>query len=144
MNDEFGVESALVTTIHAFTFTQNLLDNSNPKDFRRARATTESIIPTTTGAMKSIGRVIPALEGKVDGMAFRVPIPTVSCIDVTAVLKKDTSVEEVNGTFKQYEEGKMTGVVGTTDEPLVSVDFRGDERSSIIDLMSTKVMNLFV
>jgi glyceraldehyde 3-phosphate dehydrogenase (phosphorylating) len=140
LHEEFGVESAFVTTIHAFTFTQNLLDNSNPKDFRRSRATTESIIPTTTGAMKSIGRVIPALEGKVDGMAFRVPVPTVSCVDIVAKLGKEVSIEDVNGAFKKYEKGEMKGVLGTEDEPLVSVDFRKDSRSSIIDTLSTKVM----
>lgn len=140
LHETFGVETSFVTTIHAFTFTQNLLDNSNPKDFRRARATTESIIPTTTGAMKSIGRVIPDLEGKVDGMAFRVPIPTVSCLDIVVKLGKDVSVEDVNGAFRKYEEGDMKGILGTEDEPLVSVDFRGDSRSSIIDTLNTKVM----
>lgn len=140
LHESFGVENAFVTTIHAFTFTQNLLDNSNPKDFRRARATTESIIPTTTGAMKAIGRVIPDLEGKIDGMAFRVPIPTVSCVDIVAKLDKDVSVEDVNGAFKKYEEGGMKGILGTEYEPLVSVDFRKDSRSSIIDALSTKVM----
>ncbi|MFH1533936.1 MAG: type I glyceraldehyde-3-phosphate dehydrogenase [Nitrospirota bacterium] len=141
LHETFGVETSFVTTIHAFTFTQNLLDNSNPKDFRRARATTESIIPTTTGAMKSLGRVIPALEGKVDGMAFRVPIPTVSCLDVVAKLKESVSVEDVNGAFKKYEKGDMKGILGTEDEPLVSVDFRKDSRSSIIDTLCTKVMS---
>ncbi|MBU1152005.1 type I glyceraldehyde-3-phosphate dehydrogenase [Patescibacteria group bacterium] len=140
LNDEFGIENAMVTTIHALTYTQNLLDNSNPDDFRRARATTESIIPTTTGAMKAISRVIPELEGKVDGMAFRVPVATVSCIDLVARLGRSVREEEVNETFKKYEEEDMRGVLGTTDEPLVSVDFRGDSRSSIVDLLSTKVL----
>jgi len=140
LNDEFGVENGFVTTIHAFTYTQNLLDNSNPEDFRRARATTESIIPTSTGAMKAIGRVIPELEGKLDGMAFRVPIPTVSCVDIVATLNKEVSVEELNAAFRKYEEGDMKGILGTTDEPLVSVDFRGDTRSSIVDLQSTKIL----
>ncbi len=140
LNDEFGVESGFVTTIHAFTYTQNLLDNSNPEDYRRSRATTESIIPTSTGAMKAIGRVIPELDGKLDGMAFRVPVPTVSCIDVVAKLSKKVSAEELNAAFKKYENGEMKGILGTTDEPLVSVDFRGDTRSSIVDLESTKVM----
>lgn len=140
LNDEFGVETSFVTTIHAFTYTQNLLDNSNPEDFRRARSTTESIIPTTTGAMKAISRIIPELEGKVDGMAFRVPIPTVSCIDLVAKLEKKVTAEEVNEAFKNYENSQMKGVLGTTDEELVSVDFRGDERSAIVDLLSTKVL----
>lgn len=140
LNNEFGVNYSLVTTIHAFTFTQNLLDNSNPEDFRRSRATTESIIPTTTGAMKAISRVIPELEGKVDGMAFRVPVPTVSCIDLVAELGKTVTVQEINDVFKKYENGEMKGILGTTDEEVVSVDFRGDNRSSIVDLLSTKVL----
>ncbi|MFA7685428.1 MAG: type I glyceraldehyde-3-phosphate dehydrogenase [Candidatus Gracilibacteria bacterium] len=141
LHKEFGIESAMVSTIHAFTYTQNLLDNSNPEDFRRSRATTESIIPTTTGAMKAIARVIPELEGKVDGIAFRVPIPTVSCIDLAAKMNRKVTVSEVNEMFKKYENGPMKGILGTTDEEVVSVDFRGDERSSIVDLLSTKVLN---
>jgi glyceraldehyde 3-phosphate dehydrogenase len=141
LNKEFGIESAMVSTIHAFTYTQNLLDNSNPEDFRRSRATTESIIPTTTGAMKAIARVIPELEGKVDGIAFRVPIPTVSCVDLAAKMSKKVTVAEVNEIFRKYEKGAMRGILGTTDEEVVSVDFRGDERSSIVDLLSTKVLN---
>lgn len=140
LHESFTIESAFVTTIHAFTYTQNLLDNSNPEDFRRSRATTESIIPTTTGAMKAIGRVIPELEGKIDGMAFRVPIPTVSCVDLAAKLSKEISAEEINDAFKKYEGGELKGILGTTDEMVVSVDFRGDSRSSIVDLLSTKVL----
>ena len=141
LNDEFGIEKAFISTIHAFTYTQNLLDNSNPEDFRRARATTESIIPTTTGAMKAISKVIPSLEGKVDGMAFRVPVPTVSCIEVMAKLGKDVSAEKVNKVFKHYESNELSGILGTTNEPLVSVDFRGDERSAIVDLLCTKSLS---
>jgi len=141
LNKEFGVKNALVSTLHAFTYTQNLLDNSNMDDYRRARATTESIIPTTTGAMKAIGRVIPELSGKVEGMAFRVPVPTVSVVDLTANLERIVSVEDVNNAFKKYEVGSLSGYLGTTDEPLVSVDFRGDHRSSIIDLLSTKALS---
>lgn len=141
LNDEFGVEVSFVSTLHAFTYTQNLLDNSNPEDFRRSRATTESIIPTSTGAMKAIDRVIPELKGKVDGMAFRVPIPTVSCIDLVAKLTKKVTVQSVNLMFEKYEKGPMKGILGTTGEPLVSVDFRGDMRSSIVDLPTTKVLH---
>lgn len=140
LNDEFRIENALVTTVHAFTYTQNLLDNSNPEDFRRSRATTESIIPTTTGAMKSISRVIPELEGKVDGMAFRIPIPTVSCIDLSAKLSKKVIEKEVNDAFKKWESGKMKGILGTCDDPLVSIDFKADTRSSIVDTELTKVL----
>ncbi|MCK9186111.1 type I glyceraldehyde-3-phosphate dehydrogenase [Candidatus Gracilibacteria bacterium] len=140
LNKEFGVNYSLVTTIHALTFTQNLLDNSNPEDFRRSRSATESFIPTTTGAMKAISRVIPELEGKVDGMAFRVPVPTVSCIDLVAELGKNVTAQEINDMFKKYENGPMKGILGTTDEEVVSVDFRKDSRSSIVDLLSTKVL----
>ena len=140
LHDEFKVETSFVSTLHAFTYTQNLLDNSNPDDFRRARATTESIIPTSTGAMAAISRVIPELEGKVDGMAFRVPVPTVSCIDVVAKLGKNVKVEDVDKAFKKYEKGKLKGILGTCNEPLVSVDFRGDTRSAVIDMQSTKVL----
>lgn len=140
LQKEFKIERSFVNTVHAFTYTQNLLDNSNPEDFRRARATTESIIPTTTGAMKALGLVIPELAGKVDGMAFRVPIPTVSCIYVVAKLEKEVSVKDLNKMFKKYEEHELSGILGTSDEPLVSVDFRGDSRSAIVDLMSTKVL----
>lgn len=140
LHERFGIEVSFVSTTHAFTYTQNLLDNSNPEDFRRSRSTTESIIPTTTGAMKAISRVIPALKGKVDGMAFRVPIPTVSCIDVVAKLNKNVSAEDVNNAFIEYEKGELKGILGTTDEPLVSVDFRGDSRSAIVDLQCTKVL----
>ena len=140
LHKEFGVSLSFVTTIHAFTHTQNLLDNSNPKDFRRARATTESIIPTSTGAMKAIGRVIPDLDGKVQGMAMRVPVPTVSCVDVVARLEKSVTAEEVNEAFEKYETGDLAGILGVSDEELVSVDFRKDYRSSIVDSLSTKVL----
>ena len=141
LNNEFKIETSFVTTIHAFTYTQNLLDNSNPEDFRRSRATMESIIPTSTGAMQAISRIIPDLEGKVDGMAFRVPVPTVSCIDLVARLEKTVTVEDVNNAFKKYENGVLKGFLGTCEEELVSVDFRGDTRSSIVDLLNTKVLN---
>ncbi len=140
LHDKFTVDMAFVSTLHAFTYTQNLLDNSNPDDFRRARATTESIIPTSTGAMKAISRVIPSLEGKVDGMAFRVPVPTVSCIDLVAKLSKVPSVDDVNNVFMESEKSYMNGIIGTTNEELVSVDFRGDTRSAIVDLPNTKVL----
>ncbi len=141
LDKEFGVEQALVTSLHAFTYTQNLLDNSNPEDFRRARAATMSIIPTTTGAMKAISRVIPELEGKVDGMAFRLPVPNVSCIDLTVRLGKDVDAKAINAAFKKYEEGEMKGIMGTCDKPLVSSDFNHDTRSAIIDTQSTKVLD---
>ncbi|MBL4694090.1 type I glyceraldehyde-3-phosphate dehydrogenase [Candidatus Gracilibacteria bacterium] len=141
LNDHFGVEQAFVTTIHAFTYTQNLHDNSNPDDFRRARATTQSIIPTTTGAMKAIGRVIPELEGKIDGMAMRVPVATVSCLDMSVKVKKGTTVEEVNKMFRKASRRDLQGILSFTDEPLVSIDFKGSKYSSVIDQLSTKVMD---
>jgi glyceraldehyde 3-phosphate dehydrogenase len=140
LNKEFGIEKAFVSSLHAFTHTQNLLDNSNPEDFRRARAATQSIIPTTTGAMQAIGRVIPELDGKIDGMAYRLPVPVVSCIDCVLQLNEDVSAEAVNKAFKKYEEGDLKGILGTSDDPLVSSDFKGDTRSAIIDTNSTLVM----
>jgi len=140
LHQEFGIESAFVSSIHAFTYTQNLLDNSNEEDFRRARATTESVIPTSTGAMKAIGRVIPDLKGKIDGIALRVPIPTVSTIDLVAKLNREGTEEEINAAFRKYAEGEMKGVLGVSDDPVVSVDFRADTRSSIVDLPLTKVL----
>ncbi len=140
LNDELGVVHAFVNTIHAFTYTQNLLDNSNPQDFRRARATTESVIPTSTGAMKAIGRVIPELDGKLEGMAYRVPIPVVSSIDVVANVEKSVTADEVNEIFKKRENSDLKGVLATEDEPLVSVDFRGDTHSATVDLENTRVL----
>jgi glyceraldehyde 3-phosphate dehydrogenase len=141
LEETFGVESALVTTIHAFTYTQNLLDNSSSEDFRRSRATTESIIPTTTGAMSAISQVIPSLAGKVDGMAFRVPIPTVSVLDAKVWLKRDTTVDELHEAFLKAENGSLNGILGTSDEPLVSIDYKGDTRSAVVDMLSTKIVN---
>ncbi|MDA1060307.1 MAG: type I glyceraldehyde-3-phosphate dehydrogenase [bacterium] len=140
LHEAFTLEQAFVTTIHAFTYTQNLLDNSNPEDFRRARSTTESIIPTSTGAMAALGRVIPDLAGKVSGMAFRVPIPTVSCLDIVAKVDAQVSAEQINQAFIDAENSGLKGILGTCDEPLVSVDFRGDARSAIVDLENTMVL----
>lgn len=140
LHKEFGIESAFVTTIHAFTYTQNLLDNSNPEDFRRARATTMSVIPTSTGAMKAIGRVIPELDGKLDGMAMRIPVPIVSSIDFVAKLSKDVTIDDLKRAFVDYSEGEMKGILGINEDPAVSVDFKGDGRSSIVDLPLIKVL----
>ncbi len=138
LNDEFGVEHGFVSTIHALTHTQNLLDNSH-SDLRRARATNASIIPTTTGAMKALGRVVADLEGKVDGMAFRVPVLTGSCVDIVAKLKKEVTADELNSAFKKAAEANPE-IFGVSDEPLVSVDYQGDTHSTIVDLLSTKVL----
>lgn len=138
LNDKLGVENAFVSTIHALTHTQNLLDNSH-KDPRRARATNSSIIPTTTGAMEAIGQVIPELEGKVDGLAFRVPIQTVSVIDAVVKLKREVSVLELNNLFRE-EAKRLPRIFGVSELPLVSIDFKGDTHSTIVDLEATKVL----
>lgn len=140
LEETFGIESAIVTTIHAFTYTQNLLDNSNPEDMRRARATTQSIIPTTTGAMAAIWKVIPSLKGKVDGMAFRVPVATVSVLDLKVDLNRDVSVGELNKAFLKAEAEGLAGILATSNEPLVSIDYSGNTHSATVDLLSTKVV----
>jgi glyceraldehyde 3-phosphate dehydrogenase len=138
LNDVFGLEHGLMNTIHAYTNDQNTLDQPH-KDLRRARAAGLSMIPTSTGAARAIGLVIPSLKGKLDGMSIRVPTPTVSVVDLTAVLKRSTSVEEVNAALKKAAEGPMAGVLGYSDEPLVSVDYKGNPHSSIVDALSTTV-----
>lgn len=131
--DEFGIEKAMMTTIHAYTASQNVHDGYK-KDPRRARAAGLSLIPTTTGAAKAIADVIPELEGKIDGYAVRVPTPTVSMVDVVFETEKETNVQEVNAAFKEASESdKMKGILGYTEEPLVSIDYQGDSRSSIVD-----------
>lgn len=139
LQDRFGIESGLMTTVHSYTNDQRILDLPH-KDLRRARAAALSQIPTTTGAAKAIGEVIPELKGKLDGMAIRVPTPNVSLVDLTATLLKDASVESINQAMKEASEGELKGVLGYSEEPLVSIDFNGDERSSIFDALSTKVI----
>lgn len=136
----FGVESASVSTIHAFTSSQNILDNSGDADFRKSRALLDSIIPTTTGAMKAIGLVIPELAGKVEGMAFRVPVPSVSMLDMVVMVKRPVIVDEVNEAFLKAENEDLNGILGCSEEPLVSIDFRKDTRSAIVDTEFTKVL----
>ncbi len=137
---EFGVEMGYLTTVHAYTATQSLLDESNKKP-DRSRAAALNIGPSTTGAAKAVGKVIPELQGKLDGMAVRVPVPTVSFTDISAVMKKDVTAEEVNAAFKKYADGDMKGILGYETAPLVSSDFIGDPRSSIFDSSYTKVIN---
>jgi len=137
--DEFGVERALMTTIHAYTNDQVILDFPH-KDLRRARAAGMSMIPTTTGAATALALVIPELKGKMDGMAIRVPTPNVSVVDLVADLKKETTAEELNRILKSYAEGKLKGILSFCEEPLVSIDFNGDPHSSIVDGASTKVI----
>lgn len=139
LDDKFGIEKGLMTTVHAYTNDQRILDKTH-KDLRRARAAGESIIPTTTGAAKAVSKVLPQLEGKLNGFALRVPTPTVSLVDLVCELKKPATVEEINAAFKEASEGSMKGILGYSEEPLVSVDYKGDERSSIVDGLSTLSM----
>jgi glyceraldehyde 3-phosphate dehydrogenase len=128
-----------MNTIHSYTNDQRILDVAH-KDPRRARAAGLNIIPTTTGAAKALALVIPDLKGKFDGFSLRVPTPTVSVVDFTATVRRDTTVEELNAAFRTAASGPMAGILGVSDEPLVSSDFRGDSRSSIIDAASTMVL----
>lgn len=139
LDEKFGLERGLMTTIHAYTNDQRILDK-NHKDLRRARAAAESMIPTTTGAAKAVAKVLPDLKGKLNGFAVRVPIPTVSLVDLVCVLKKDTTIKEINSAFKKASENEMKGILGYSEEPLVSIDYKGDSRSSIIDGLSTMSM----
>lgn len=137
--DNFGIESGLMTTVHSYTNDQRILDLPH-KDLRRARAAAMSIIPTTTGAAKAVALVLPELKGKLNGFAMRVPTPNVSITDLTVNLSKDTTVEEINAAMKKAAEGSMKGILGYTDLPLVSRDFNGDARSSIVDGLSTMMI----
>ena len=138
--DEFGFRRGLVTTIHSYTNDQHLLDLPH-KDLRRARGAAISMIPTTTGAAKATGLVIPEVKGKLDGLAVRVPTPNVSLTDLVAVLDKTPTTEEVNAAFKKYADGPMKGILAFTEEPLVSVDFMGNPASSFVDGGSTNVID---
>jgi glyceraldehyde 3-phosphate dehydrogenase len=137
--DTFGIERGLMTTIHAYTNDQKILDLPH-KDLRRARAAGMSMIPTTTGAAKAVSLVIPELKGKLDGMAIRVPTPNVSVVDLTAELSSSATAEEINAAMKKASEGPMKGILQYVDEPLVSVDFNHDPASSSFDALSTKVI----
>ena len=137
--DRFGFERGLMTTVHAYTNGQRLLDLPH-KDLRRARAAALSIIPTTTGAAKAVGLVIPELRGKIDGMAMRVPTPDVSIVDLVATVSRETSAEEINAAFREAAGGPLNGVLEYTEEPLVSIDFTGHPASAIVDAQSTSVM----
>jgi glyceraldehyde 3-phosphate dehydrogenase len=138
--DEFGFKNGLMTTIHSYTNDQVILDLPH-KDLRRARAAAVSIIPTSTGAAKATGLVIPAVKGKIDGMALRVPTPNVSIVDLVATVERATTVDEVNAAMKVASEGAMAGILGYEVTPLVSIDYVGDPRSSIVDALSTAVVD---
>ena len=139
VDKEFEIVEGLMTTIHSYTNDQKILDAPH-SDLRRARAAAESMIPTTTGAAKAVALVLPQLKGKLNGMAVRVPTPTVSIVDLVCTVGKDVTVEEINAAFKKASENEMKGILGFSMEPLVSVDYRGDARSSIVDGLSTMVM----
>ena len=137
--DSFGIERGMMTTVHSYTNDQNVLDVFHP-DLRRARSAGQNIIPTTTGAAKALSLVIPELKGRFDGFALRVPTATVSIIDFVAITSRPVSAESANAALKAASDGPMKGLLGFTAEPLVSMDFKGDERSSIVDSLSTMVV----
>ena len=137
--DEFGIEYGLMTTIHAYTNDQSLLDFPH-KDLRRARAAALSMIPTTTGAATAVALVLPQLKGKLDGLAIRVPTPNVSIVDLVVEVEKETAVDSVNAALKKASQGELKGILGYTEEPLVSIDFNGNTLSSIVDASTTAVI----
>ena len=143
LDDAFGVEKGFITTVHAYTADQNLQDGPH-RDLRRARAAAINIVPTTTGAAKAVGLVLPHLDGKLDGGAMRVPVPTGSLTDLTAILKKDVTLEEVDSAFKQAAEGNMKGILAYVDEPIVSSDIVGSSYSSLYDKEQTIVSGSLV
>ncbi|MBU0879822.1 type I glyceraldehyde-3-phosphate dehydrogenase [Patescibacteria group bacterium] len=138
LNNAYDIDYGFMTTIHSYTNDQRILDLPH-KDLRRARAAAQNIIPTTTGAAVTVAKCLPELSGKIDGMAMRVPTATVSITDFVCTVKEKTSVEEINKLFKIKEAKEFKGILGTTNEPLVSTDFKGDSRSSIVDLSFTMV-----
>ena len=140
VNDGFGIEKGLMTTVHAYTNDQRILDLPH-SDLRRARAAALNIIPTTTGAARALALVIPELKGKFDGLALRVPTPTVSLVDFTAEVRNATTAEAVNAAFKEAAAGTMKGILGYSEEPLVSVDYKGNPLSAIVDGLSTMVLD---
>src|SRR6187397_718906 len=140
LHESYGIQKGWMTTIHSYTNDQQLLDLPH-KDLRRARAAALSIIPMTTGAASAAGEVLPQLKGKLDGISLRVPTPNVSCVDLAAVLGKTATSEEVNAAFKAAADGPLKGILEYVEEPLVSIDFRGNPHSSIIDAPYTKVMD---
>ncbi len=143
LNDKFGIDRGILTTVHAYTNTQKLQD-LGAKDLRDARAAAQNIVPSETGAAKAVGLVIPELKGKFAGMAFRVPTPTVSVVDFTAILNKEASKEAIREAMLEYAKGPMKGILDVTDEPLVSTDLRGTTFSSVFSSMDTVVLGNMV
>ena len=140
LHESYGLKKGWMTTVHSYTNDQQLLDLPH-KDLRRARAAALSIIPTTTGAASAVGEVLPQLKGKLDGIAMRVPTPNVSVVDLAAMLDKKTTTEEVNAAFRAAADGPMKGILEYVEVPLVSIDFRGNPHSSILDSSYTSVMD---
>ena len=140
VHQQFGIRKGWMTTIHSYTNDQNLLDLPH-KDLRRARAAGMSMIPTTTGAASAVGEVLPELKGRLDGFAMRVPTPNVSVVDLAAILDKKTTADEVNAALRAAADGPLKGILAMSDDPLVSIDFRGNANSSIVDTAYTKVMD---
>jgi glyceraldehyde 3-phosphate dehydrogenase len=140
IDDAFGIENGLMTTVHAYTNDQNTIDNPH-KDLRRARACAQSIIPTTTGAAKALSLVLPHLNGKLHGLALRVPTPNVSLVDLVVDVNSKVSAQEVNNAFEYASKGKLHGILGTTYEPLVSIDFNSNSHSAVIDCLTTMVLD---
>src|SRR5579862_1490195 len=143
MHERFGIEKGLLTTVHAFTGSQKVQDTAG-KDLRDARSAFQNIVPASTGAAKAVGLVIPELKGKFTGMAFRVPVPTVSVVDFTALLSRDASVDEINAAMKEYADGPMKGILEYSEEELVSTDLRGNPHSSIFSAVDTVGLGNFV
>jgi glyceraldehyde 3-phosphate dehydrogenase len=139
LNDKFGIKKGMMTTVHSYTNDQQILDLPH-KDYRRARAAAENIIPTSTGAAKAVSLVLPELKGKLNGMAMRVPTPNVSLVDLVAEIEKDVTAEEINAAFKEAAEGNLKGILAYSEEPLVSSDYNGNPHSSTIDALSTMVL----
>jgi len=139
LHEKFGVRRGMMTTVHSYTNDQQILDLPH-KDYRRARAAAENIIPTSTGAAKAVALVLPELKGKLNGGAMRVPTPNVSLVDLVAELEKDVTAEEINAAFKEAAEGPLKGILAYSEEPLVSSDYNGNPHSSTIDALSTMVM----
>ncbi|NLP03961.1 MAG: type I glyceraldehyde-3-phosphate dehydrogenase [Fibrobacter sp.] len=142
LKEGFGIETGLMTTIHAYTATQKTVDGPSKKDWRGGRAAAQNIIPSTTGAAKAVGEVLPSTKGKLTGMSFRVPTPDVSVVDLTFRTTKDTSIEEIDAKLKEASKTYLKGILGYTDEELVSTDFIHDSRSSIYDSLATLQNNL--
>ena len=140
IHETFGIRKGWMTTVHSYTNDQQLLDLPH-KDLRRARAAAMSIIPTTTGAAAAVGEVLPTLKGRLDGISLRVPTPNVSCVDLAVIVDKKTSKEEVNAAFKQAADGALKGILEYVEAPLVSIDFRGNPHSAMVDAPYTAVMD---